>query len=700
MTSCRRNIFAFVSLFLLILITYSNSFDASWHFDDVKNIVENKPLHLTELSLDNIGQTFFASWKSPGKLYRPVASFSFALNYYLHGVKVAGYHLVNLSIHFLAACFLFLFIYHTLNLPILQSKYNSNAYFVALLSTTLWAINPLQTQAVTYVVQRMTSLAGMFCIMAMYFYLKGRISSSKRIKMVYYTSCCIFGLLALGSKENAVMLPVVLLFYDLLLIRGLKNGSIKQYAIFLLIAILVCIAFALLAEGPSILSLKKLISSYQNRGFTLSERLLTEPRIILLYISLLLYPMPNRLCLEHNITLSTGLLTLVSTLAAVLSIALILCLAIAFAKKRPLISFCIIFFFINHLVESSILPLELIFEHRNYFPSMLFFVPMAILLSAGISFFSGKRTFQTLLTAFVVFVIIGWGHSTFIRNAVWKTDETLWSDCAGKYPELGRPHHNLGVYYAKNEMLQNAVFEYLMALNKENRNNLVASNWTYYNLGAIYQKLKRNKEALFYYDQAQKYQPHFAPTHIGKGSIFMKEGRYKEAVSAFEKAIDADPDNVSAYGNLGFLFLLTGKPEKAIANLKLASIKDPENAKIMRHLGMAYYLTGNTEKSFIFFRKALAHDKTDPFTLLNLAVLYQEKGMSEQKNDILIQFVAVFKGSTTLLKEFIDSLTAKPGTEHALNLYRKKLLNLLAEALMDKSNDYRRLADDCQNKKR
>jgi len=595
LSGCRKNLFAFVSLFLLILITYSNTFDASWHFDDESNILENKSLHLTALNLENIKKTFFASWKKgDAKLYRPAACLSFALNYCFGGTEVYGYHMVNLIIHVLSSIFLFLFVYHTLSLPLLKERYGLNSYFIALLATVLWAINPIQTQAVTYVVQRMTSMAGMFSIMAMYFFLKGRISPQNPLKAIHYFICCACGILALGSKENAVMIPMLMLLYDLFLIKGITRKSIKRYSFFLLIAVIVCLALALLLAGPSIFNPKSLVSNYQNRGFTLSERLLTEPRIILFYVSLLLYPMPDRLCLEHDITLSTGFFTPVSTLISIVAIALILGLAVAYAKKRPFISFCIIFFFMNHLVESSVFPLELIFEHRNYYPSMLFFVPVAILLSMGISYFSSKRYFQVLIAGFVIFVLIGWGHGAYLRNSVWQSDETLWSDCAGKCPELSRPHHNLGVYYGKKNMLKSAISEYLTALSKKNRNNLVARNWTYYNLGAIYQKLGKDDEALFYYNQAQKYQPHFAPTHVGKGVLFMRKGRYKEAASAFEKAIVSDACNVSAYGNLGFLFLLTGETEKAIDNLRIALEKSPQNAKAMRHLGVAYKLKGNT----------------------------------------------------------------------------------------------------------
>ncbi len=699
LSGCRKNVFAFVALLVVILITYSNTFDASWHFDDENNILENNPLHLTELNMQDIKRTFFADWNGSGKLYRPVACLSFALNYYFGGTEVYGYHLINLIIHVLSSVFLFLFVYHTLNLPLLKKRYGSSSYFIALLSALLWAINPMQTQAVTYVVQRMTSMAGMFSIMAMYFYLKGKMSTQNPLKAIHYFICCVCGILALGSKENAVMLPMVILLYDLFLIQGVTKRNIKRYLFFFLIAVLICVTIALVIAGPSILDPKGIIAGYQNRGFSLSERLLTEPRVILFYISLLLYPMPDRLCLEHNITLSSSLITPISTIISIIVIVLIFCLACASARKRPLISFCVLFFLMNHLIEASVFPLELVFEHRNYLPSMFFFVPLSILLSSGLQLFSRKRSLQVILIIFAILVLIGWGHSTYARNMVWKNDGSLSFDCVEKYPDLARPHHNLGVYYGKKNMYQNAIDEYLISLTKENRNNLMAKNWTFYNLGSIYQKMRKDNKALFYYEQAQKYQPQFAPTHVGKGVLFMRNGLFAEAESEFKKAIDGDRAATSAYGNLGFLLLLTGETGKAINNLKIALEKSPQNAKIMRHLGLAYKLNGMSGKAYTMLNNSLELDPNNPYTLLDLADLYCHKGMEAKKDEIMVRFFAVFDGSASRIEKFINGMAPKPGTEDALIPYRKNLITLLSDACRNRSEMYMNLAGYCLQKK-
>ncbi|MCF8146358.1 MAG: tetratricopeptide repeat protein [Deltaproteobacteria bacterium] len=694
-SGCRRNLFAFISLLILTLIIYSNTFDASWHFDDENNILNNTPLHLTELSVPNITQTFFADWNRTGGLYRPVAGLSFALNYYFGGMDVHGYHMVNMAVHFLSAFFVFLFTHHALNLTILNNKYGKNSYFIALLSAVLWAINPVQTQAVTYVVQRMTSMAGLFYMMAMYFYLKGRTSTPGFSRNTLYFLFIICGILAMGSKENAITLPFSILLFDLFLIQGISKPSVKRSFFLFLIMGAACLFLGILLKGPAILDLQDLISRYQNRGFTLGERLLTEPRVILFYISLLFHPMPNRLCLEHDIIVSTGLLTPPSTLIAILVILAIIAAALSQAKKRPLISFCIIFFFLNHLIEGSILPLELIFEHRNYLPSMLFFVPISILLSGGIAFFSRKRGLRTILVIFVILVLVGWGHSTYARNVVWKNDGILSFDCVEKYPDLARPHHNLGRFYLKNEQYEAAIMEFQISLSKKDINNLAGKNWTYYNLGSVYQTLGNDDKALFYYEQAQKYQPSFAPTHIRKGQVFLKRGLYDEAAEEFHKALKSRKHLPSALTNLGHLFLQTGQTAKAVNHLKLALQSAPQDPVIMRRLGLAYMLDNQPAKAFILFKTSLEITPDDPFTLLELAALYGDRGMETKKQEVMNRFFAVFAESPLNLKRFIDGMRFRSDPQRADHSHQQHLLRFLAGACQERSREYAAMAEDC-----
>ena len=219
-------VFTFISLLIILLVVYSNSFHGDWHFDDFANIIENPNVQIKSLSFSELKQSFIGIYQD--RLLRPFSYASFALNYYVGGLNVFGFHLVNFFIHYLSSVFLFLFIFNTLKLPLLKDQYTNIAYPVALLATILWSIHPVFVTSVSYIVQRMTSMAGLFYIMSMYFYLKGRTSPSLKHSLFFFTLCCVAGLASLLSKENAAMLPVSIFLYDLLLIQGVSKNSIKN----------------------------------------------------------------------------------------------------------------------------------------------------------------------------------------------------------------------------------------------------------------------------------------------------------------------------------------------------------------------------------------------------------------------------------------------------------------------------------------
>jgi protein O-mannosyl-transferase len=365
-----RYVFAGISLFIFLLIIYSNSFYGDWHFDDFFNIVSNPHIQFNDFSWNNIKNCMYGlAQERPS---RPLSYLSFAVNYFFEGTNVFGYHVVNFSIHYLAAIFLFLFLYNTLQLPLLKDKYNNTAYPVALLSALFWAINPVWVTSVTYIVQRMASLAGLFYIMSMYFYLKGRTTDKFNSSVFFFILCILTGLASVLSKENAAMLPVSIFLYDLLLVRGAGKDSIKKYLkIFFLPAAIIIIAAFIYVD------LSAIFDDYKMRDFTPVQRMLTEPRVILFYLSLLFFPVNSRLTLLYDIDVSRSLLHPWTTMPAILLILAALGFAVYLAKKRPLFSFCIIFYFLNHLIEGSFLNLELIFEHRNYIPAMFLFLPAA-----------------------------------------------------------------------------------------------------------------------------------------------------------------------------------------------------------------------------------------------------------------------------------------------------------------------------------
>jgi hypothetical protein len=296
-----------------IFSVYSNSLDCSWHFDDASIITNNPRLHMDEISYEQLKQALFSFPGKPGTLYRPMACLSFAFNYYLSGFQVFSYHLVNIFIHFVASLFLYLCLFHTLNLPRFGKLYAHSSHWVAVLVTILWAFNPVQVEAVTYIVQRMASLAGMFYIMAIYCYIKARFAPARAGKIFFAGACVFFFVMSLGSKENAAILPLSLLLYEILLIQdNLVLWLRRNWAILLVVfsgTLLLSLLYLIHSKG----SLLFFLSAYDGRPFSLSQRLLTELRVIPFYLSLLIYPAPGRLNVAHSIDISTSFLDPVST---------------------------------------------------------------------------------------------------------------------------------------------------------------------------------------------------------------------------------------------------------------------------------------------------------------------------------------------------------------------------------------------------
>jgi tetratricopeptide (TPR) repeat protein len=692
LSECRIKAFAFMTLLILILCIYSNTFQASWHFDDEPNILKAKALHLNSLNWSEIKKVFFHEWGDSEKLYRPVSRLSFALNYYFGKANVFGYHVVNMSIHMLAALFLFLFILHTLNLPLLRAKYGPNSYSIALLATVLWAINPIQTQAVTYIVQRMASMAGLFYIMAMYFYLRGRTTNSRSLSSVYFCMCLLSSLLAFGTKENSFVLPITLLLYDIFIIQSdsweSKKRILKIATGVIVLTLFTSLVYYYLSRGNNFLAF---LDGYDRRIFGLKERLLTEPRIILFYISLILYPMPTRLSLVHDIQISSSLFDPFSTIVSIVFIIFIVLTALFLSTRRPLLSFCVLFFFLNHVIESSIFALELIFEHRNYIPSMLIFLPVAILMLRVIRLLSYKKPMQAIVTGCIVVIIIAFGHSTFIRNFTWKNEETLWIDGIEKAPDVWRPYHGLAKYYSDHHHKDKALSLYKTALTKkpivDNNDKAI----TYYNLGLEYYGTGNQDLALEYYLQATKIDPYFADAHNNIGILLANKREYGQAYQAFKTALSSQNNCHYAHSNLGFLLLKMGKWEEALKELKAALDIVPYNIPTQQRLGVAYKERGEFSEALMYFKRVLKEHPRHLTTLLFTGETYWLMGniaSAEKTMDTVIQIIAEDKVRWEDLVETGDSFDI-------LLPDMDILLPLLADAYKRKAEYYLEKSEYC-----
>ncbi len=671
----KRYTFVFIALFVFLLIIYGNSFHGEWHLDDTGNILENTNVHLKNLSWPEIKRTFYLQ----NRISRPVSLFSFALNYYFGGLNVFGYHLVNLAIHYISAIFLFLFIYNTLRLSILRERYGANAYSIALLSTFLWAVSPIQVLAVSYIVQRMASMAGMFYIMAMYFYLKGRTSDDLWKGMAFFVLCALSALLSIGCKQNAAMLPVSLFFYDLFLVQGVTRESIRKNLKIVVVPLLI-----LLALGAFYTDMSSILTGYSNRPFTLVERLLTEPRVIVFYVSLLLYPIHSRFALIHDIDISRTLFDPWTTLPAILLIVFINVYAIFAARKRPLISFCIIFFFLNHLIEGSIIPLELIYEHRNYIPSMFFFVPVAILMLKVLDYLSYKRSIHLIVVLGIAFLLYDMGHTVHTRNEILRSDLNLWTDNVNKYPDLSRPHNNLGNVYFNKGLLLEAFAEFNKASQLNRHPNLKIAAICEHNLGQIYRIVGRDDRAIAKFKKALSIYPLYTPSLHGLGMIELKKGNTKMAYSYAIKALGINPDSAELHELLSLALLKFDRLKAAMIESQKALNLDPERTIPLAVIAEVFRKRGETEKAIQYwgtFLKKKPQSVNAHLALIELYFLTGQDNLLTKTVDRLMDL----KGDKNI-RDFISD-----STKHArLSVYipdTEKILNIIKNNSLQQNRD-------------
>jgi Tfp pilus assembly protein PilF len=606
------------------------------------------------------------------------------LNYYIGGLDVFGYHLVNILIHLFSSIFLFLFIYHTLRLPSLEDKYASKSYAVAIFATMLWALNPIQTQAVTYIVQRMAALAGMFYIMGMYFYLKSRASIKKRDKILFICLCLFAFVMAFGSKENAVMLPMSLLLYETLIIqKELSKNFKKSLKIFFIVSgsfLFLCLIYLFLKDEP----FSTFLSGYHHRPFTLIQRLFTESRVIIFYISLLVYPMLGRRSIDHSIQISTSPFNPVSTSLSILLILGIVIYLIVKARKYPLFSFCYLYFFLNHLIESSILPLELIMEHRNYIPSMMFFVPIAIGFCNLLERYARNRTRKTIIVAFIVFLMIGFGHTTFIRNLTWKSWKSLWMDAAKKAPDNFRVHHNLAMYHLDHGFNEKAISEFNKALRSPGIHRNDEKVVGLYQLGKLYYDLEDIVKAEFYLQKALRIKHNFSQALVTLASLYDKRGKTEFANQYLARALKSDPFNPAVNFNMGMHHLINARPDEAITHLTVSLNERDLRAKAFLYLGIAYRQKGWHGKAAITFQKSLSLDKKNILPHLHLAEIYHKTGHNLMRQQAVATIVNLMLRNETLFYQTIDLISQK-GNLGNVYLSSELILNLMNEASKRKS---------------
>jgi tetratricopeptide (TPR) repeat protein len=560
---------------LLVFLIYSNTLQGPFLFDDEPNIKENPHIRLTTLTMGGITR---AGFESPSS-HRPVPNISFALNYYVHKYNVLGYHLVNILIHITTGILLYLFIKTTLSLPSLRSGYKNHTW-IPFIAVFIWLVHPIQTQSVTYIVQRMNSMAAMFYVLSLWLYARARLAEEKKKKRALVGGCILAGILSLGSKEMAATLPFFLFLYEWYFFRDLSWAWLKRHfmPIVGMLILLVFVALMYLGTHP----LEKILETYGARDFTLTQRVLTEFRVVVYYITLLIFPHPSRLNLDRDFLLSHSFIDPVTTLLSIGTIGAFLGLAIYMAKKDRLLSFCILWFLGNLVIESSVIGLEIMFEHRTYLPSML-----VSLMAVTLCYRHIKSKWQGV--AVLCGVLMVFSVWTYQRNSIWRDDVTLWEDCVAKSPKKARPHLNLGLALEGKRRIEDAMGHYYQALRIKPDYGEAHNN-----LGLVLANQGNLKEAVGHYRQALSSKLHFAEAHNNLGLAFRRQGRLNEAMSHYTEALRIRPNLAEGHNNMGVALAIQGRLNEAIHHFSEALRIKPDYEAAQRNLNRSLKLMGKT----------------------------------------------------------------------------------------------------------
>lgn len=602
---------SFLLILLFICISYSNTFQSAWHLDDIPNIVENTKLHINRIDTNSIAHVFFAHPRAEGNTFRPIPYLSFALNWFFGADNVIGYHLVNILLHWFTACLLYLITIQLLSTPFLAPRSSASKHIIALFTSLLWALNPVQTQAVTYIVQRMSVLAAFFSLAAFLFYLVGRQTEQRTQKYLCFIATLLCFILAIGSKENSITLPLILVLTEWIFFRKLHKFTGWNLLMGGGLLVIVGIA-AYLIIGADITDS---VAGYAHRSFSLAQRLLTESRIVVFYLSLLSFPAPWRLSLVHDFTLSNSFLEPPTTALAILFLGILTTWALWKKKTWPLTTFGILFFLANHLIESTIFPLELIFEHRNYLPSLFLFLPFTVALVDTYQSHHLKTApvARYALVSLAVALISLIAAATFVRNSIWQTEQTLWEDSLAKGPGQSRPYINLAFTYQQLGRNDEAFELCRQSLTKESPTPAKDRMRAYNSMGNIAMDRSLFLDAVEYYRKAIEAQPNEL-SHYFLHKALLADDRPNEALKELIPLITSHPKDNELAISLALVMAKQQLHPQAIATLRSIVDSSPHNSfersSAILCLGSLLSMQGNYQDALKHYKEALSI--TDP----------------------------------------------------------------------------------------
>lgn len=667
----------FLLIVLACLLAYSNTFGVPFHFDDNLNIVDNpvvKSLHYFADPDQAEGLKSRYALRS-----RYIGYLTFALNYALFGLNVAGYHVVNLLIHILNAFLIYRLVLLTFQTPYFSAGAHPprerEGVIIALFSALLFASHPVQTQAVTYIVQRFASLATLFYLLSLVMYSKWRVAFPRTgkpgLSALRYLISVLCAVLAMKTKEIAFTLPLMIALYEVLFFEGPARKRVLWLIPFFFTMLIIPLAL-FSADKPLGIMISDMDEASSSATVSRWDYLFTQFRVIVTYLRIIIFPINQNLDYDYPVyhSLLQG-----EVAASSLLILSLFASGIYFwyrSRLTPsvfrLASFGIFWFFITLSVESSVIPIQdVIFEHRLYLP---LFGPAVLATTATFAIANRWKDkwpiIEKALVLLLALATVVFTGAAYARNRVWQNEITLWSDVVKKSPGKPRGYNGLGLAYANAGQLDTALdlFDNAISLHKTLQKSRDEAYGVVVNKGLVYFTKKDSDRAITEYNKAVLFAPELAPAYNNRGIVYYYQKQYGKAMEDFNKAIAMDPNYADAYHNRGIFFsdkgqidnaiqdfdrairINPGKPvfhgrrgaeyvknrayDKAIADLTYALSRDRDRSDFYFSRGMAYEGAGELEKALHDYTTCLRLNPKYAKGHINRGIVYGKQGLFEK----------------------------------------------------------------------
>lgn len=611
-----RIFFVHILLILILGLTvYSNARQGGFVLDDYSLVKENFYIRsyksLTMIFAKNLRESAHLGQSK----FRPIPLVTYMLDYSFWKLDPEGYHLTNILLHVVNALCLYWFV-----------VWLFGDYALALWASLFFIVLPVNTQAVTYISGRNDLLSFLFVLLSFIFYLKYLGQSN----VIFYLSAVLFYGFGLLSKENSLILPLLLLLYHYAFKKKIRPVA---FASFLSLAgFVVLLRLTILRAAP--LRITDVDTVFQRLpGFFVA---------FINYLRLLVLPFGLHMLYSRK----HFALTDPRVLFGILIFVFFLWLLYKKRKKDALVFFGMGWFILALLPVSNIYPLAAYMaESWLYLPSLGFCLILAKIM-AGSDFNNHLRLMSKL---FLGGLLVFYALVTIKQNEYWKEPVSFYSRILKFNPESVVAYTGLGVAYEERGRINEAIKAYQKAISLG-----FAYQKPYNNLGLIYYGLGRNEEAIALYNKAMEINPRFPNTYNNLGVIYARSKNPKDkerAVSLFRKAISLEPNFASAYYNLGNVLSDLGRHEEAVPIYKRVIELNPTHVKAYDDLGIAYRSIGHYDDAIIFYKEAIKLNPRYASPYYNLAMVYREKGQNKEA-------IAVFKQALELEPKNIDIINS------------------------------------------